>query len=966
MPPSVYAGATARTRREPVVYLCACGERFRAEVHRAVDVATDPALASALSDGRLNELRCPACDTAAVVEVSVVVHDPAARRLILALPEGLRHRELDELAQLFSALAADREPAPAYVLRPTVVVGAAALRAALAQPGEAPSASTPPVEERAAAGPPPVEQPAAAAPNHAAALALAAAAASPPARDPDGTNPRAPMPFEDIPTAVEPSRPRVAVPDPKNALVDRWIAAREGPTAFLVDDEVYVCASVPPATLEALVGGELELRVQLHRMPTYPIVAILLLNPTVGGAAPSGEARGGAEQPSGRSGTLSGLRATIDENRAFLVPLDVARAAHRVVLDELGRRAAVTVELYDTQYLPVVSHRVSAPLEENVRRLVLEATDALDRLAPPVRSFDRARAALFHPTYDRLGRTPIHVPLDEHELAAMERPSAVLGALAAVGRWSEPSAEAYLVEIRSIPLERWRQARARVIERAVELGLWVSRTLLERASRDGLTLDGRPPPSWSELLASSLRRFAEVAARRKPNDLSAAEEAENWERLLRECAQAGVPVDDTAKRLQQAAARRARTTTTGAGVDLRAMETTELVALLERKELRREAAIVLCERGDTTTLPALFSTIRKLPRAEANLVLPSVTSFGAAAERYLLDGLRSKKSYVRQGCALALGVLGSPAAVDALAQLLVFEPTEIWSEVARALGDVGAAAVQPLVALLREALGQPAEAGDERRARIVGALAHVAARGGAAGRLAIEKLAEGRTSVAAEARRALALVPDIRAADEVVRPSALAAAAAKEGGPPPEVTVVRGFSRRFYEALSEGAGARELDAQDLEEVVELDGEAAAAAAPDDGDGDGDGDGDEQVQDLSELAQLADEYTPAAGRAAPAPRAQDLDDVDTGPHRSPPPRERRGSATITAAIGAKAPGSASRASFSTSGAIGDSAVTAAPRSSAKSQGERSERQPDKQQHPDKTTPTPRSSLPGEGR
>jgi hypothetical protein len=918
MPPSVYAGATARTRREPVVYRCGCGERFRAEVYRAVDDG-EPALVAALADGRLNEVRCPSCETASVVQVSVLVHDRTSQRLLLALPDALRHRELDELAALYAALAADREPAPDYVLRPTVLTGAAAVRAALA-------ADTTPIDTAAPSTP------------ASTAAALAAAAASGPQADADGINPRARVPFEDIPTHVEPPRTRVNVPDPKKALVDRWIAGREGPTAFLVEDEVFVCASVPPATLEALVGGGLELRVQLHRMPTYPIIALMLLGPPPASAPDDGAT--GASEPGRRAARAQ------DEHRALLVPLDISRAAHRVVLDELGRTTTLTVELYDTQYLAVVSHRVSAPLEENVRRLVLEAKDALDRLAPSVRSFDRARSALFHPTYDRLGRTPIHVPLEEPELAAMERPSAVLGALAAVGRWSEPSAEAYLVEIRSIPFEKWRRARARVIERALELGLWVSRTLLERASRDGLTLDGKPPPSWSELLAQSLRRFAEVSARRKPNDLSAAEEAENWERLLHECVQAGVPIDDTAKRLQQAAARRARATTTGSGVDLRSMETTELVALLERKELRREAAVVLCERGDTTTLPALFSTIRKMPRAEANLVLPSVTSFGQAAERYLLDGLRSKKSYVRQGCALALGVLHSPEGVDALAQLLVFEPTEIWSEVARALGDVGAPAVQPLVKLLREALANPADGGDERRARIVGALAHVAARGGAAGRLAIEKLAEGRNPVAAEARRALALVPDIRAADEVVRP-----AGAKEGAPPPEVTVVRGFSRRFYEALSEGAGAREISAEDLEEVVEL--EAASET---------DSEIDEEVQDLSELAQLADDHTPAAGRTAPSPRVQDhdLDDVDTGQHRSPPPRDRRGS--LAAAVeGVKAPG-ASRASFSTSGAIGDSGPKPAPRPADKATAEA--RQDGKKR--DDTTPTPRSSLPGEGR
>src|SRR6185503_5212975 len=187
-----------------------------------------------------------------------------------------------------------------------------------------------------------------------------------------------------------------------------------------------------------------------------------------------------------------------------------------------------------------------------------------------------------------------------------------------------------------------------------------------------------------------------------PNDLSAAEEAENWDRLLHECAQAGVAVSDEARRLAGASLKRARAGA-GGGIDLRGLATSELVALLERRELRREAAVILCERHETPTLPAIFSVIRRMPRGETNLVLPAVTSFGAAAEKWLIDGLRSKKAFMRQGCALGLGVLKTPLGVDALVRLLLFEPTEIWSEVARAIGDVGAQAVMPLAARLHEA-----------------------------------------------------------------------------------------------------------------------------------------------------------------------------------------------------------------------------------------------------------------------
>src|SRR5438874_13610640 len=102
----VYAGRTASTRTERVVYACPCGERFLAEVWRAVD-ARDQAEAKKLHDGTLNRVRCPSCEAHADVQVPVVFHDGAAERLVLVVPDGLRHRELAERAALFGELAGD-------------------------------------------------------------------------------------------------------------------------------------------------------------------------------------------------------------------------------------------------------------------------------------------------------------------------------------------------------------------------------------------------------------------------------------------------------------------------------------------------------------------------------------------------------------------------------------------------------------------------------------------------------------------------------------------------------------------------------------------------------------------------------------------------------------------------------------------------------------------------------------------
>jgi hypothetical protein len=708
----LYAGPSVRSRKEPIVYSCPCGERFRAEVWRAVDSADAEALR--LVDGTLNRIECPACGAAHSAAVTVVYHDRAVPRLVLVLPEAARHRELAERARLFEALAADAEPPTPYVLAPEVVFGVAALGASAAV-GEA-------------------------------------------VGDDSG-----------------PTRVRVPVPDPRDAATERWIAGREAPAAFLVDDSLLLCASLAPAGLEAFLPGQVELRVQLHRLPSYPVLALTLiaLNPS-------------AARPG--------------EHQVVTVPLDIARAAHRVVLEALGRRAEVTLELYDADYLPAVAHRLAAPLEENVKRLFGEARDALDRLAPSARSFERARAQLLGAGYDRLGRTPVDLP--DENLAALERPGAVRAALHAVARWSEPSAEAYLVEIRGLPLPVWRSLRARVVRRALDVGIAVPRPLVERSARE----HGAPLPSWPELLQIQVRRFAEASTRTRPNDLLPVEEAENWELLLRECALAGVVVDEALGQIAAAAVKRARAGA-ASGVELRALPTAELVGLLERKEARREAAQALCERREPQTLPSLFAAIRRMPRGEANLVLPAVTAFGAHAERWLVEGLRSKKSFMRQGCALGLGVLKTPLGTDALVKLLVGEPTEIWTEVARALGDVGAAAVMPLAARLRDVDAEGQE-------RIVHAFAHVVARGA---RAPVAELGAGRDAwVATAAQRALAAAGQVQLADAALR---------RGGGD----TVVRGFSRRFYEAMAPAGSSIELSPADLEEI---DAEAEAEALDD--------------------------------------------------------------------------------------------------------------------------------------
>jgi HEAT repeat protein len=252
--------------------------------------------------------------------------------------------------------------------------------------------------------------------------------------------------------------------------------------------------------------------------------------------------------------------------------------------------------------------------------------------------------------------------------------------------------------------------------------------------------------------------------------------------------------------------------------DLRLASGGELVELLDDKELRLGAALELCRRVEVASVGPIFGALRRMARGEAVRLLPATIRFGERAVVHLVDLLRSRKAYLRQGSALALGILKSGDGIDPLVELLLSEPTDIWREVARALGETAGGAVMSLAARARDPEAQGAEARD----RLAWALAHAVAKGA---RGAVETLAAGRDPTAAQvARRALELAASARDNDAEVRGAAA----------PGDQTVNRAFSRRFFEALGSGAagasgelsGSVPLDDEDLlesdEELVDDD------------------------------------------------------------------------------------------------------------------------------------------------
>jgi hypothetical protein len=607
---------------------------------------------------------------------------------------------------------------------------------------------------------------------------------------------------------------------------DAWLAsfAEAGtPWAIAAADghPVRLGFALGDGPARAMARGALDVRLMLHRTEHYPVVTLVV-------------------------GPPGAIRAGVAGACAFAL-LDITDDADRAALAQLGKTFALHVDLLAGAGAAGGVRRLrqvvlTAPLTENVGFVMRAAEDHLRTLMAEggvEPAIGRGRAVVGDPGFDVFGEQhPESGEFRDDKLAGLETANQVRRALAIAKRFTKPAREDYLVCVRGFPLPRWREVRRRVLERAVEWGLWMGPELAQVAVSEGFARSRR------DLVVKLMPAFE--ALRGSPAfDLDGDAAEDNHKVLVDEARGLGVALGDRSRTVDSEAAVAASGTIDppragaaaidepwrigggggptgsdgGAGDDPRGIEpprtqrtVAELVAALDTRGERLAAAIELCERADPRTLPQVFAAVKKMSRAEAVRVLGMAVRFGPAAAPHLLEGLASEKAYLRHGCALGLAMLRTDGGTDAVIELLLSEPTEVWREIARAVGQVGPPALMPLASQLGR-LGERATA--SAKERVAWAMAHVAVRGGKA---AVEALAGGASVVAPVAGTALELLAS--AANDEVRVRSPA------GGTSPgrEVTVNRAFSRRFFEALEKGlpeVGGAELSAMEAAEPMEL-------------------------------------------------------------------------------------------------------------------------------------------------
>ena len=504
-------------------------------------------------------------------------------------------------------------------------------------------------------------------------------------------------------------------------------------------DHPWLFARLSEGHENAFRGDDVELLVQYMLVETYPVVLLTLVEWS-------------DERPYVR--------------RAALDPL---KKRDRDLLDQLLEDFAVTIALFGPEGRFERSLEVSALARKHNLELALEQADRADAEGDPATALERALAA------------PPPVKLRGHPFELSDRAAdahAAFANVASLAKWSAPAKLDMALLALSIPRTVVDDAFRRILSDALTHGIALPRILMSRAVSLGVAAEP------GELVRKQLAAFAKTAALADRGGLSPEVTVRNWEQLLEAAEELELPLEPDVSE----AAWAAKSKLSGGAEpsvepsDLEQMGVEGLVDLLEHPKLRREAALRLLDKGDAELLAPIYKAVRKMPRDEVLEIAPRVTRFGEAAADVLIDGLNARKTFVRQASALALGELKLRRSIAPLVQLLQTEPTEVWWEVARVLGEYGGGIVRTLTRAMRDPKGP--------RDRFAYTLAHLAHR-------APDKVKQLETDKH-DLVRAIAI--EVMTQRDLVETHRKAARDPDPGDDPQEVPVFS-FSRRFYAAL---------------------------------------------------------------------------------------------------------------------------------------------------------------------
>jgi hypothetical protein len=417
-------------------------------------------------------------------------------------------------------------------------------------------------------------------------------------------------------------------------------------------------------------GGQVNCHFQLHRLPTYPLLTMLL----------------NFENADGKIQDY------------IFCPFDFEDPNTLIFLDMLMQDFSIQVFLCNDEYIPYRDLQIQLPFEHNVEYLLDQARQWKLTLDPNLRNFHQAVSRYMRPDFVRLGQMSHNFSHDS--FSDIKSPSLARLASGIISYWSEHEQFDYLISIKSFPIEYFRQIQKRVLMSCIEFGIYLPYHLMQ------LAIDLNLAPSVSDLLRRMLGSFAEVNLQlRQPNDLDPWDNLENWQKLLELCDQQDIEVDTKIEELAERAQRRCESHSENTeDIDADDMEIFEefkdmhprdLVDLLQDPEHRYDAAMAICDTGDINYVDHVAGVFQHITnREDAILFADAFTQFGEEAIPLLISWLHLPYAYHREAAMLALGTMGATQSIDAIIKRL--RNGEEWETAAEALGRFGESALPAL------------------------------------------------------------------------------------------------------------------------------------------------------------------------------------------------------------------------------------------------------------------------------
>ena len=490
-------------------------------------------------------------------------------------------------------------------------------------------------------------------------------------------------------------------------------------------------------------------------------------------------------------------------------PIRIARCS-----TALARKFEITVELI-VRGRRIRRVRLVAPLADNVGYILRAAEDHLRGIASAGearrRSSERATSCSAPATICSEASTRMR----PSSATTSSRSSGPHSSFAARSRWRAgspgPSREDYLVCTRGFPLPRWRELRRHVLECAVAWGLWMGPELAQVAVSEGLARSRR------DLIGRLDRGFEALKRHPTAFDIDADAADDNYKAIAEEARALGV---ELAKATNGRAIASDEVSVVSGSIGTTPVKGTA-AREVDRRAARSARGQAATRQGGDRAVRARRPARGRAGDRRGHQDEPRRGGPRPRDEREVRGcGRQAVDSGPReqQGASCAMAArspsrccaprMGTQAVID----LLLNEPTEIWREVARAIGQVGPTALMPLASNVGRLGDRVTPQLDER---VAWAMAHIAVRGGKA---AVETMAAGQSVLAPIAKHALELHASA-ARDQVrVRPGAEGSQHGRD------VTVNRAFSRRFFEALEQGlpeAGHAALISLDASAPMEM-------------------------------------------------------------------------------------------------------------------------------------------------